>query len=268
MKAEPLSAEGDEATFLFNMLRVFSSFIPTVLLEKRLKEWRGGKQLLQNKTTKLPEDHTAGTPIRSVRNTHTHVFLHLRVYSLFFFLYVFLCVVWFWGGICLVWSSVGVCCCFGSCVVSQRRRQQAERERKLDFRETKEGERGTRRRSGGENTTASSSVPVFLYHLWRSVNKLRAGEGARGGRKGGGWGDEGEESSSPVLLCLLLRRWSPQSAHKIQNNHIYSCLLFYICCAVGCVWKWNGICPIIMININTFRRSAGGQHVSQSRHKP
>lgn len=49
-----------------------------------------------------------------------------------------------------------------------------------------------------------------------------------------GGGDEGEESSSPALFffffCaagLLL------SAHKFQNNRVYSCLLVYICLAVG-----------------------------------
>lgn len=65
--------------------------------------------------------------------------------------------------------------------------------------------------------------------------------------RGGGGGDEGEEeSSSSVLLSLSSSAslaLSLQSAHKIQNNHVYFCLLFYICCAVGCRIKVKSNLP-------------------------
>lgn len=81
-------------------------------------------------------------------------------------------------------------------------------------------------------------------------------------------GDEGEESSSPALFFFFCPAGLLVSAHKFQNNHVYSCLLFYICFAVGRTWKWNEIRPITVININTFGHSASGQHIYQARHEP
>lgn len=205
MKAEPLAAEGDEVTSLYNIRRVFSSFISAAPLDWR-HEWRsdGEEERKPSAPSKIKQpnfqkitrwhSHSRNSHSPSQKYTHTHVFVY------FFFLYVFLRVGWFWGGICLVWRCFGARCCFGSCVVSRRRRrQQPEQERKLHFRDTEEEEergmrrRQRRRRSGGENTTVSASVSVFLYRLWRFVNKLRAGEEMRGGERERERGQEEEE---------------------------------------------------------------------------
>lgn len=53
-----------------------------------------------------------------------------------------------------------------------------------------------------------------------------------GGGRGGDEEEEVSQLSAPMPPSALLV-FSLQSALKIQNNDIYFCLLFYICCAVG-----------------------------------
>lgn len=190
-----------------------SSLIITLLLQKRtVKEWQGGrerrKQFLQNKTTELSQDHkdTQQELPFSQSKIHTRTrmfFLHPKVNSL----YIFCCVVWFWGGICLVWRCFGASCCFGSCVVlQQQRRQQPEQARKLHFRETKKRKKKEMRRwqkrrwrrEGGEDTMVSTFVSVFSEGL--STNWTWEGEGKRGGQEKGGKWDRDIKGDKEVII--------------------------------------------------------------------
>lgn len=90
-------------------------------------------------------------------------------------------------------------------------------EKKLHFRGSREERKdeqvtGEEERRWQPNTTVSFSV--FLYHLWRCVNTLRAGEG--GERERRGW--EGEEEEVPPHINPL--RWESELRKKLMGKRL------------------------------------------------
>lgn len=84
-------------------------------------------------------------------------------------------------------------------------------------RENLTSERQKKETEGGGGAEVKAQQRLLCSCLFISSLKVCQQTGSR----------RASESSSSVLLS------PPQSARKIQNNHIYSCLLFYICCAAG-----------------------------------
>lgn len=139
MKAESLSAEGDQVTFLYNIRRVCSSFISTLLLgtdteEERRRRSHSSKikqQYFEKITWQHPRSRSSHTPSQKYQNTQVcllsscFVFISCRLVLRRDF-------VWFEGALALavVLAPVPFHCCKGDNSTNKRGNFTSERPKK------------------------------------------------------------------------------------------------------------------------------------------